>query len=77
MAEHKAPVIWSSEALDDLGRLWDHYTEVAGSGTADRILREIAKAIAVIDDFPFAGRSRDVRVLDGRQEAIFSDDGNG
>lgn len=59
MAEHKAPVIWSSEALDDLGRLWDHYTEVAGSGTADRILREIAKAVAVIDDFPFAGRSRD------------------
>lgn len=59
MAEPKPPVIWSPEALDDVDRLWDHYTKAAGAGTADRILREIAKAVAVIDDFPFAGRARD------------------
>lgn len=54
MAEHKPPVIWSPEALDDVDRLWDHYTKAAGAGTADRFLREIARAVAVIDDFPFA-----------------------
>jgi toxin ParE1/3/4 len=27
--------------------------------TADKILREVAKAVAVIDDFPLAGRARD------------------
>lgn len=59
MAEHKAPVIWSPEALDDIDRLWDYYAEVAGARTADRILRDIAKAVAVIEDFPFAGRARD------------------
>jgi toxin ParE1/3/4 len=26
--------------------------------TADKILREVAKAVAVIDDFPLAGRAR-------------------
>lgn len=26
---------------------------------ADKILREVAKAVAVIDDFPLAGRARD------------------
>lgn len=59
MAERKAPIIWSPDALNDIDRLWDYYAEAAGSGTADKILREIAKVIAVIDDFPFAGRARD------------------
>ena len=59
MAEHKPAIVWSPEALADIDKLWDHYAEVAGRGTADRILREIAKAIAVIDDFPLAGRARD------------------
>jgi toxin ParE1/3/4 len=27
--------------------------------TADKILHEVAKAVAVIDDFPLAGRARD------------------
>lgn len=31
MAEHKSPVIWSPEALDDIDRLWDHYAEAAGN----------------------------------------------
>lgn len=59
MAEHKPPVIWSPEALYDIDRLWDHYAEAAGTRAADKILREIAKAVAVVDDFPFAGRARD------------------
>ena len=59
MAEHKPAVLWSPEALEDLDRLWDYYVRVAGRLTADKTLREVAAAVAVIDDFPFAGRSRD------------------
>jgi toxin ParE1/3/4 len=59
MAEHKAPVIWSPEAIADIDRLWDYYAVTAGRVTADRLLREIARIVATIDDFPLAGRSRD------------------
>jgi toxin ParE1/3/4 len=59
MAESKPPVVWSPEALNDIDQLWNYYASVAGRGTADRILREIARAVGVIDDFPSAGRSRD------------------
>ncbi|MEH2612008.1 type II toxin-antitoxin system RelE/ParE family toxin [Bradyrhizobium sp. AZCC 1693] len=59
MAEHKPAIVWSPEALADIDHLWDYYVQAAGRGTADRILREIAKAIAVINDFPLAGRARD------------------
>ena len=57
MAEHKAPILWSPEALDDIDHLWDYYAQTAGRGTADKILREIAKTVAIIDEFPFAGRT--------------------
>ena len=59
MAEHKPAIVWSPEALADIDNLWGYYAGAAGRGTADRILREIAKAVAVIDDFPLAGRARD------------------
>jgi len=58
MVEHKHPVIWSPEALDDIDQLWDYYAEAAGAGTADRILRQIGKAVALLEDFPLAGRAR-------------------
>jgi toxin ParE1/3/4 len=32
---------------------------LAGRATADKIIREIAKAVKTIDDFPSAGRPRD------------------
>jgi len=59
MAEHKPSILWSPEALDDIDHLWDYYVHAAGRVTADKVLREIAKAVAVIDDFPLAGRARD------------------
>jgi plasmid stabilization system protein ParE len=52
MAEHKPPVLWSRDALDDIDRLWDYYASAAGRATADKVLRQIAKVVAVIDDFP-------------------------
>jgi toxin ParE1/3/4 len=59
MAERSSAVIWSPEAVADIEHLWEYYAQAAGRGTADRILREIAKAVAVLDDFPAAGRARD------------------
>jgi toxin ParE1/3/4 len=59
MAEHKSGLIWSTEAIADINHLWEYYAEVAGRSTADKLLREIVKTVAVIDDFPLAGRMRD------------------
>lgn len=59
MVERRLSVIWSPEALDDIDQLWEYYAEVAGTATADKTLREIGKAVALIEDFPYAGRSRD------------------
>jgi toxin ParE1/3/4 len=59
MAEHKPPIIWSPEALNDINHIWDYYAGTAGRATADKVLRQIAKVVATIDDFPLAGRTRD------------------
>jgi toxin ParE1/3/4 len=59
MAERRRPALWSSEAISDLDGIWDYYARVAGSNTAGNILREIGKIVALIEDHPFAGRSRD------------------
>src|SRR5437867_3485035 len=59
MVEPRPPAIWSQEALNDLDHLWGYYARVAGRTTADKILREIARVVAAIGDFPLAGRSRD------------------
>jgi toxin ParE1/3/4 len=58
MAEARRAALWSPEALDDRERIWDYYVRVAGRHTAEKVLREIAKAIALIEDHPFAGRAR-------------------
>ncbi|MGC1778648.1 MAG: type II toxin-antitoxin system RelE/ParE family toxin [Xanthobacteraceae bacterium] len=36
----------------------DYYVGVAGRHTAEKILREMAEVIALIEDHPFAGRAR-------------------
>ena len=59
MAEHKSRVVWSPEALDDIDRLWDYYAQAAGRATANKLLREVARIVAILDDFPFTGRSRE------------------
>jgi toxin ParE1/3/4 len=58
MAEGRRTALWSPEALDDRERLWDYYVSVAGRNTAEKILREIAEVITLLEDHPFAGRSR-------------------
>ena len=58
MAESRRPALWSPEALDDRERIWDYYVQVAGRHTAEKVLREVAEAIALIEDHPFAGRAR-------------------
>lgn len=59
MVGHRPPTIWSPEARDDIDQLWDYYARVAGQATADKIIREIAKVVQAIEDFPAAGRARD------------------
>jgi toxin ParE1/3/4 len=58
VAEARRAALWSPEALDDRERIWDYYVRVAGRHTAEKILREIAEVIALIEDHPFAGRAR-------------------
>jgi toxin ParE1/3/4 len=58
MAEARRSALWSPEALDDLERIWDYYARAAGRHTAEKIVRDIAEVIALIEDHPFAGRSR-------------------
>lgn len=58
MAEARRLALWSPEALDDRDRIWDYYVQVAGRHTAEKILRDIAEVIALIEDHPFAGRAR-------------------
>jgi len=59
MVGRKPPIIWSPEALDDVDRLWDYYAGIAGRATADKVVREVARVVKAIDEFPFAGRVRD------------------
>jgi toxin ParE1/3/4 len=58
MAEGGRAALWSPEALDDRERIWDYYVGIAGKNTAEKIVREIGEVIALIEDHPFAGRSR-------------------
>jgi len=58
MAESRRLALWSPEALDDRERIWDYYVRIAGFNTAEKIFREIGEVIALIEDHPFAGRSR-------------------
>ena len=44
--------------LDDRERIWAYYVGVAGRHTAEKILREIAEVITLIEEHPFAGRAR-------------------
>jgi toxin ParE1/3/4 len=59
MAGPGQPVLWSKEALADLDGIWNHYFQVAGRNTADKVVREIVKATSILQHYPFAGRSRD------------------
>ena len=55
MAPDRPPIVWSPEALGDIDQIWGYYAGVAGRSPADKILREIARVVAAIGDFPFAG----------------------
>src|SRR4051812_44772281 len=59
MVGHRPPTIWSPEALEDVDRLWDYYAHIASRTIADKIIREIAKVVRTLDDFPSAGRARE------------------
>ena len=58
MADTRRAALWSPEALNDRETIWDYYAQVTGRHTAEKVLREIAKVIALIEEHPFAGRAR-------------------
>jgi toxin ParE1/3/4 len=58
MAELRRSATWSPEALDDREKIWEYYVDSAGRQTAEKLLRDIAEVIALIEEHPFAGRSR-------------------
>jgi toxin ParE1/3/4 len=58
MAEARRAALWSPEALDDRERIWDYYVRAAGRHSAEKVFREIAEVISLIEDHPFAGRAR-------------------
>jgi toxin ParE1/3/4 len=70
MAERRRPALWSPEAIDDLNGIWDHYAAAAGARTADDVVRRIGRAVAVLEEQPMAGRSRDEIRLDLRSIAV-------
>jgi len=51
--------IWSPEALGDVEAIWDYYSRIAGSATADALLRDIRRIVTLLEDSPLAGRARD------------------
>jgi toxin ParE1/3/4 len=59
MAEAGRAALWSLEALSDRESIWNYYAGVAGRHTAEKVLREIAQVIALLEEHPFAGRARD------------------
>jgi toxin ParE1/3/4 len=59
MAARRRAVLWSPEALNDLNDIWDYYAGVAGSPTANKLLRDIGDVAATLEEHPFAGRVRD------------------
>jgi toxin ParE1/3/4 len=51
--------IWSPEAIFDLEEIWTYYERVTGRNTAEKVVRKIDEVIAMIEQHPFSGRSRD------------------
>ena len=58
MAAARRTSLWSPEALDDREKIWAYYVSVAGIHTAEKIIRELGRAVALIEEHPFAGRAR-------------------
>jgi toxin ParE1/3/4 len=58
MAGRSGKAIWSPEAVLDLDETWTYYERVAGRNTAEKVVRDIGKVIAMIEEHPFAGRPR-------------------
>jgi toxin ParE1/3/4 len=76
MADRRRPIIWSPEARADLSEIWDYYARRADRHRADKIVREIGDASRVIEDHPFAGRTREevrpgLRSITARPYVIF------
>ena len=76
MVDPRRPIDWSPDARADLSEIWNYYVTVAGRHTADKIVREIGEMCRLLEDHPFAGRTRDgvrpgVRSIAARPYVVF------
>jgi len=76
MVDPRRPIDWSPEARADLFEIWNYYVNVAGLNTADKIVREIGEVCRLLEEHPFAGRSRDevrhgLRSIAARPHVVF------
>jgi toxin ParE1/3/4 len=58
MTNPRRPLIWSPEARVDLTDIWNYYSQVAGRHTANNVVRRIGEVCLLLEDHPYAGRSR-------------------
>jgi toxin ParE1/3/4 len=70
------PVIWSPEAVSDLTEIWQRYTRLVGSPTADRMVLAIGDVCRALEQDPFCGRARSelrpgIRSLDAGPHVAF------
>jgi toxin ParE1/3/4 len=76
MAHRRRPAVWSREARADLSEIWDYYAERAGRDPADKVIRDISNTARLIEDHPYAGRTRDelrpgIRSVPARPYVVF------
>jgi toxin ParE1/3/4 len=59
MVDPRRSIVWSPDARADLSEIWNYYAKVAGRRPADKIVQEIGEVCRLLEDHPFAGRTRD------------------
>jgi toxin ParE1/3/4 len=59
MARPKYPIVWSSDADEDLLEIWGHLARVASRAVADRTARNIRQSCERLTRLPYSGRPRD------------------
>lgn len=64
------PIIWTTEALDDLEKIIVYYFETVGMETALSIERRIVAQVESLQDFP--ERIRESDRIPGAREAVIS-----
>jgi toxin ParE1/3/4 len=58
MPKAKLPVVWSSDAEEDLFQIWAYLVRQAARASADRVVRDIELSCRRLESWPHSGRDR-------------------